>query len=151
VHARAARPVEVDARMHAWEWLVTDDGRLLKTDAVDHCDGRDPVGCQDIAWDLAGAVVELRLDPGETTALRRALAERGHPVEPEPLAFYLSAYLAFQLGLHASAADAAEDVAERARLQAAADRYRRWLEAGDDRQDPVGLRPREPRAPGTGD
>jgi hypothetical protein len=127
--ARAARPVEVDARMHAWEWLVTDDGRLLKTDAVDHCDGHDPVGCQDLAWDVAGAIVELRLDPGETTTLRRALAERGYPIEPEPLSFYMSAYLAFQLGLYASGAQAAGDDEERERLGAAASRYRRWLEA----------------------
>ena len=127
--ARAARPVEVDARLHAWEWLVTDDGRLLKTDAVDHCDGHDPVGCQDLAWDVAGAIVELRLDPGETTALRRALAERGYPIEPEPLSFYMSAYLAFQLGLCASGAESAGDEAERDRLREAAGRYRRWLGA----------------------
>ncbi len=144
--ARGARPVEVDARMHAWEWLVTDDGRLLKTDAVDHCDAHDPIGCQDIAWDLAGAVVELRLDPGETAALRRALAERGHPVEPEPLTFYLCAYLAFQLGLHAGGAEAAADPDERTRLLAAAERYRCWLDADRDRVDPAGLHPKESAA-----
>jgi len=149
--ARAARPIEVDARMHAWEWLVTDDGRLLKTDAVDHCDGHDPIGCQDIAWDLAGAVVELRLDPGETTALRRALAERGHPVEPEPLAFYLSTYLAFQLGVHASAAEVTDDPAERARLQAAAERYRIWLDGERDRREPPGVGPQPSAAAGPHD
>jgi hypothetical protein len=140
---RAARRIEVDARMHAWEWLVTDDGRLLKTDAVDHCDGHDPIGCQDIAWDLAGAIVELRLNPAEANALRRGLAERGHPIEPEPLAFYLSAYLAFQLGLHQSAAQAAADPAEQARLRNAADRYRRWLETERERPDGGGFRSEE--------
>jgi hypothetical protein len=132
---RAARPIEVDARLHAWEWLVLPDGRLWKTDAVDHCDGHDPIGCQDLAWDVAGAIVELDLDAGEAAALRRALAARGHAIEPEPLAFYQAMYLSFQLGLHAAGAANAADGAERARLAAAAGRYRRGLERDAARPD----------------
>ena len=125
--ARAARPIEVDARLHAWEWLLLPDGRLWKTDAADHCDGHDPIGCQDLAWDVAGAAIELELDAGEQAALARALAARGLGVDPEPLAFYTAAYLAFQLGLHATGAAAAGDPGESARLSAATDRYRKLL------------------------
>ena len=125
--ARAARPIEVDARLHAWEWLVLPDGRLWKTDGVDHCDGHDPIGCQDLVWDVAGAAIELELDAAEQTALTRALAARGHPVDPEPLAFYTAAYLAFQLGLYATGAAAAGDPDESARLSRATNRYRKLL------------------------
>ena len=113
-----ARPVQVDARLHAWEWLVAPDGRLVKTDGVDHCAAHDLVGCQDIAWDVAGAEAELGLDAAE---LRRLLAIVG-PVDPELLAALRPCYLAFQLGRHALAADGAPPD-EAARLRAAADRY----------------------------
>ena len=61
----AVRRVETDNRLHAWEWLHTPDGRLLKTDALDHHAGHDLIGCQDIAWDIAGATVELNLSDSE--------------------------------------------------------------------------------------
>ncbi len=126
--SRAARPLAVDGRLHGWEWLLLPDGRLWKTDAVDHCDGHDPIGFQDLAWDVAGASVELELDAGEVAALCRGLASAGHPLEPEPLAFYRATYLGFQLGLHASAIPLAPDAQEAGRLSAAAARYRRRLE-----------------------
>ena len=128
--SRAARPIAVDGRLHGWEWLLLPDGQLWKTDAVDHCDAHDPIGYQDLAWDVAGAAIELQLDEGERARLRRALASRGHPIEPEPLAFYQAAYLGFQVGLYASAVPLASSPAEAARLSRAADRYRRWLDAG---------------------
>src|SRR4051812_30070467 len=52
------RPVSVDARLHAWEWIA-DKGTVLKIDAVDHAEAHDLVGAQDIAWDVAGAWTEL--------------------------------------------------------------------------------------------
>jgi hypothetical protein len=121
--ARDARPVEIDGRCHAWEWLVLPDGRVLKCDAFDHCDGHDPVGCQDIAWDVAGAAVELELAAEELAPLLRRLRRAGCPLEAEPLAFYRGAYLAFQLGLHHAAAAAEADPLEARRLAQAAARY----------------------------
>ena len=64
----AVRRVETDNRLHAWEWLHTPDGRLLKTDALDHHAGHDLIGCQDITWDIAGATVELDLSDRSETA-----------------------------------------------------------------------------------
>jgi hypothetical protein len=128
---RDALPIEVDARLHLHEWLVLPDGRIMKTDVADHCDGHDLVGCQDVAWDIAGAAVELGLEPDEAEQLRREVRVRGRPVEPEPLAFYRACYLAFQLGAHRMAARAADrfDRAEAARLDREADRYMRALAA----------------------
>jgi len=108
--ASLARPVLTDNKMHAWEWLVTPEGRILKADALDHHRGNDLVGPQDPAWDLAGAAVELDLDDRETGLLSEAVARRSRTPGADPLqvGFYTIAYLAFQLGRHSLAAEALE-------------------------------------------
>jgi hypothetical protein len=115
--------VETDNRMYRWEWLQTTDGAILKADSADHCRAHDLVGCQDAAWDLVGASIELELDPGEL--LRRFRAHRGRGAAPVVLAFFRHCYLAFQLGSFTLAADAVPG--EAATLRAAADRYRALL------------------------
>lgn len=105
----APEPVQVDGRLHAHEWLRLPDGRLLKADALDHHRSHDLVGCQDIAWDQAGAVVEL-----------------GMPLpsaKPNLEAFYRVAYCAFQIGAH-TLGKGMSPPAEQARLDAAIARYR---------------------------
>ncbi len=115
--------VETDNRLHAWEWLVA-GAHLLKTDALDHHAGHDLVGCQDIAWDVAGAAVEFELSAGEERRLtQRLAAQAGVRVRPELVAFYRPCYLAFQLGYWRMAHDAADTSPEAARLQAACARY----------------------------
>ncbi|MCB4820689.1 hypothetical protein [Roseicella aerolata] len=115
-----ARPVETDNRLHAWEWLALPDGRLLKADALDHHAAHDLIGCQDIAWDVAGAMVELGLDARLIPILEAA---SGRPVDPGLLALLLPCYCAFQLGHWTMAAEAAPDAEEAARLRAAVARY----------------------------
>jgi hypothetical protein len=104
-----ARPVLTDNRMHAWEWLVTPDGRIWKTDALDHHASNDLVGAQDPAWDLAGAIVELELSDEERGRLLEQV-ERSRRVKtpPDQLRFYIQAYLAFQMGYYTLAAQAVE-------------------------------------------
>lgn len=127
--ARRVRPVEVDGRLHAWEWLVLPSGHLLKTDALDHHAGHDLVGCQDIAWDVAGAAVEFALDPDEAERLRAAVeAGAGRRIDPELVRFCRACYLAFQLGAHALAADTLAGSPEEARLRRAATAYAARLE-----------------------
>ena len=46
-----------DGRMLPHEWIETRSG-YVKTDALDHHDDHFFPGCQDIAWDIAGASVE---------------------------------------------------------------------------------------------
>jgi len=98
--AAPPRRVHVDGRLHAWEWLQLPGGRVLKTDAVDHSNAHDLIGCQDIAWDIAGAQVELG-------ANGRALCE-ATGTDPASLDFYVPAYCAFQIGLWTYAGDIAE-------------------------------------------
>jgi hypothetical protein len=124
---RQERPVLTDNKMHAWEWLVTPEGKILKADALDHHRGNDLVGSQDPAWDLAGAAVELDLDEADLAFLADAVARRGSVPRAEPvqLGFYTVAYLAFQVGRHTLAAEALEHSApaESAGLRAEVDRY----------------------------
>jgi hypothetical protein len=120
--------VEVDGRLHAWEWLVRSDGTLIKADALDHHAAHDLIGCQDITWDLAGAAVELGLSAAEQQRLAAITGETsGCMVDPELLAFARPCYLAFQLGRHALAGAAGGE--EAARLDAAARRYAAELAA----------------------
>lgn len=97
LEARVQR-VETDNRMQAWEWLRLPDGRLVKTDAYDHCAGHDLVGCQDIAWDVAGACCELDMTDGELGHLARQLATYGVRIDEALLDFYEPCYVAFQIG-----------------------------------------------------
>ncbi len=128
--ARALHRVETDNKLQPWEWLVLPDGRFLKADAVDHHEGHDLIGCQDVAWDLAGAEVELELEEDERALLHETVARRGAKApDPEVLRFHRLCYLAFQLGHHALAADTfAGWLSEEAtRLRRAAGRYAAWL------------------------
>jgi hypothetical protein len=136
--ARLERLVLTDNKMHAWEWLVTPGGKILKADALDHHRGNDLVGPQDLAWDLAGAAVEFDLDPAELDLLADAVARRsGTPrAERVQLDFYRVAYLAFQTGRHTLAAEAlessapAESAGMRSEMERYAERLRRAITQG---------------------
>lgn len=136
---RRARRIETDNRMQAWEWLVFPDGRILKTDALDHHAAHDLVGCQDVAWDVAGATVELGLDAVDRARLLATVeAESGRPVDPELLAFLTLCYLAFQLGHHGLAAEALTGWPEEAaRLRQAFRRYGERLQSLLERESPT--------------
>jgi hypothetical protein len=90
--------VRTDNRMDRTNWLRTPDGRLIKADALDHHQGHDLIGCQDPAWDVAGAIAEFELSDRESEALIQLIEQNGRRVDPELLAFYRIAYAAFRLG-----------------------------------------------------
>jgi hypothetical protein len=96
--ASKVRRVVTDNRMLPCEWLRLPDGSLLKGDALDHHRAHDLVGCQDAAWDVAGAIVEFDLGPAEAEELRAAAERAGVTVDGELLQFYLLAYRAFRIG-----------------------------------------------------
>lgn len=137
--ASLARPVLTDNRMHAWEWLVTPDGKIWKTDALDHHASNDLVGAQDPAWDLAGAVVELELADEERGRLVEQV-ERSRRVRtpPDQLRFYIQAYLAFQMGYYTLAAQAVEatDPGEAGALRKRAKWYAEPLTSNSGRGKP---------------
>jgi hypothetical protein len=102
----------LDGRMLPHEWIETPEG-FLKTDAVDHFDDHFFPGPQDIAWDVAAAMVEFSLDE---TFLRRF-----DPAVRKRVPFYLVAYSAFRLAYCRIAEKSAP--AEVPRFRALASRY----------------------------
>lgn len=73
----------IDGRMGYPEWLRLPDGVLIKADALDHHQAHDLIGAQDLAWDTAGATLELDLPSESVEALTT---------------FYMRAYAAFRIG-----------------------------------------------------
>jgi hypothetical protein len=124
---RQARTVEVDGKMQAWEWLALPDGRLVKTDALDHHAAHDQVGCQDVLWDVAGAQLELGLSEGEALRLADDARAVSPGADPALLPFYRVCYLALEVGRWWFAAAGETPGAERGRREAALARYRRAL------------------------
>ena len=122
------QPVICDGRMMPHEWLLTSNGRLLKSDGVSHGDDHFFPGPCDIAWDLAGAIVEWELSPDATEFLcARYYRVSGDNVQSR-LEPYLLAYSLFRLGFCAMAANAVGGSDEEPRLRAAHRRYRGWAE-----------------------
>ena len=101
-------PVHVDGRLQPWEWVRRPDCRFCKADALDHsCDHSLP-GCQDIAWDIAGAAVEFGLSAEEVEDLRIAVTRIGdRTVSSESVRMLGLCYAAFQGGSWRMAEDAA--------------------------------------------
>lgn len=93
--SRSVKRVRTDNKLSKEEWLRSPNGRLIKTDALDHHQAHDLVGCQDLAWDVAGAIVEFDLDRREAVSL---IAATRQPVSSELLEFYKLAYASFRLG-----------------------------------------------------
>jgi len=62
-------PVLVDGRMQPHEWIRSKDGTIIKVDGCTHGDDHFFPGPTDIAWDLAGAIVEWNLDAAATEFL----------------------------------------------------------------------------------
>jgi hypothetical protein len=121
----SGRRVEVDGRMHAWEFLVRPDGTLLKTDAVDHCRSHDLIGCQGIEWDIAGARAEHDLSAAEVSTLVGCI-EQATSIDRALVDYFEPCYLAFQLGLWRIAGHSADDQ-DRARATRIVERYKAGL------------------------
>jgi hypothetical protein len=117
------RPVELDGRMLAHEWIRTSAG-YLKVDAMDHHDDHFFAGCQDIAWDLAAAAVELTLDrTAEQHLVERYRTLSGDQTIAERLPLYSIAYLAFRLGYTRLAADVVGESDDGKRFMSNSHRY----------------------------
>ena len=113
--------VAIDGRMLPHEWLETERG-FVKTDALDHHEDHFFPGCQDVAWDIAGAAVEWRFPVD-------ALADRYLRIQHDPglesrLSFYMTAYKAYRLGYCQLAIDTLGDDPDGQRFRVLVDRYR---------------------------
>lgn len=116
--------VRTDNRLDRHEWLRMRSGALIKTDALDHHQAHDLIGCQDVAWDVAGALVEFDVPQEQSGELVEAIEHwSGTEVDRELLAFYRLAYLAFRLGSARLGTFMIGDSADRARIDRRATLY----------------------------
>jgi hypothetical protein len=106
-----AETVALDGRMLPQEWIETKDG-FVKTDALDHHDDHFFPGCQPIAWDRAGVMVEF------------GLVDRAED-------FWTKAYLAWRIGYTAMAAENLRDSPDGLRFGRQRDRYLQMLGKAD--------------------
>ena len=113
-----------DGRMQPWEWILCNDGRLLKTDACTHGNDHFFPGPCDIAWDLAGAAVEWEFDADATDQLLRRFHDLTADDVRSRFDAYLLAYSVFRLGWSKMAIPTLNDKAEEARLLQDCRRYR---------------------------
>jgi hypothetical protein len=118
-----ALPVVTDGRMQPHEWLLTERG-ILKADGCSHGDDHFFPGPADIAWDLAGAIVEWDLAADAADYLVRRYAELSGDRPQRRLPAWLQAYTAFRLGYCRMAAESLSGTAEEERLLRDYRRYR---------------------------
>ena len=125
---RSSNPVLVDGRMQPFEWIESSRGELLKTDAISHGDNHFFPGPCDIAWDLAGAIVEWNLSPEAAEFLLRRFKQLSGIDVSQTLDAYRLAYCVFRLGFCKMAASTVLGSREESRLENAYRWYR--FEAG---------------------
>lgn len=120
----AERVVICDGRMMPHKWLRTAAGELLKLDSGGHGDNHFFPGPCDIAWDVAGTIVEWNLR-GEMRErfLSEYESQSGDSVR-QRLAPYLLAYTVFCLGWSRMAAAAMQGEYDEALLIRDAAQYR---------------------------
>ena len=117
----------VDGQMQPHEWIQTRDGKLLKVDACSHGDDHFFPGPTDIAWDLAGAIVEWELGQDAVQFLISRYKTRSGDDPSSRLPDFLIAYGIFRLAYYKMAWLAVDDPQEQDRLKAVQHRYRSRL------------------------
>ncbi|HZU44817.1 MAG TPA: hypothetical protein VE994_19210 [Terriglobales bacterium] len=120
-------PVVVDGRMQPHEWLRSDGGVWLKVDGGSHGDDHFYPGPTDIAWDLAGTIIEWQLDHHSEEYFLSRYRRISADDAARRLPCYLRAYSAFRLGYCKMAAESMDHGPERERLIRGYHRYRRLL------------------------
>ena len=125
------RPVLIDGRMHPHEWIRSTDGKLWKVDAVQHGDDHFQPGPTDIAWDLAGAIVEWDMRGDAAQYLEARFRYHTGRAANERLPYFVLAYSIFRACYCRMAAQASSDPAERARLERFYQFYRRKAETAE--------------------
>jgi len=127
VELRLERPVIADGKMQPHEWLLTVSGTLLKTDSGSHGDDHFFPGPTDIAWDLAGAIVEWKMNEEQTTEFLNLYHRASGDNATTRIDGFIKAYAVFRLAYCLMAANAMNGSDEQLRLLRAADIYRTLL------------------------
>src|SRR4029077_18548579 len=121
------RPVIADGRMQPHEWILTSTDKMLKTDSGSHGDDHYYPGPTDIAWDLAGAMVEWRMNAEQAGEFLDLYRHGSGDNASARIADFLRAYTVFRCAFCKMAASALQGTAEQARLDLAAAHYAAFL------------------------
>ncbi|MGC2211208.1 MAG: hypothetical protein WA532_13960 [Candidatus Korobacteraceae bacterium] len=113
-----------DGRMLPHEWLRTEPGVLLKLDAGTHGDNHFFPGPCDIAWDVAGTIVEWQIGGNARDYFVGEYMRRSGDTIRERLHPYLLAYTTFRMGWSRMAAAAMQGEFDAALLERDYQRYR---------------------------
>jgi hypothetical protein len=127
VKLRLERPVIADGKMQPHEWLLSKEGKLLKADSGGHGDDHFFPGPTDIAWDLAGAIVEWQMNDQQMTEFLNLYHRASGDDASARIDGFIKAYAAFHLAYWLMAANAMSGSDEEQRLQYAASFYRARL------------------------
>jgi hypothetical protein len=127
VELRLERSVIADGKMQPHEWLLNVDGKLLKTDSGSHGDDHFFPGPTDIAWDLAGAIVEWQMNEDQTAEFLNLYHRASGDNANARIDGFIRAYTVFRLAYCLMAVNAMTGSDEEARLQQAAAAYRSML------------------------
>ena len=112
-----------DARLMPHEWIRSEGGRILKTDATMHGDDHFYPGPCDIAWDVAGAIIEWKLnDASEADFVSRYERLSSDHVRHR-LPQYKIAYAAFRAAYARMAANALSGTSEAERFTRTCGRF----------------------------
>ena len=121
------RPVICDAQMMPHAWLHTPSG-WLKLDASTHGDGHFFPGSCDIAWDLAGIVVEWELSESLRDLLLSKYEHSSGDSASRRINSYVLAYATFRMAWSKMAAASVGDAEEEGRLLRDYRRYRQFVQ-----------------------
>jgi hypothetical protein len=124
VELRLEHPVIADGRMQPHEWLLTNEGGLLKTDPGSHGDDHFFPGPTDIAWDLAGAIVEWQMNEQQVREFIDLYRCASGDDPSARIDGFIRTYAVFRAAYCLMAANAMRGSDEEARLQRAAEDYK---------------------------
>jgi hypothetical protein len=127
VDLRLERPVIADGRMQPHEWLLGANGKLLKTDSGSHGDDHFFPGPTDIAWDLAGAIIEWKMNEQQTAEFLDRYRHASGDDASARIDGFVKAYAVFRLAYCLMAENAMNGSDEQLRLASAATTYRAAL------------------------
>jgi hypothetical protein len=123
VELQLVRPVIADGVMHPHEWLLAQDGQIMKTDSGSHGDDHFFPGPTDIAWDLAGAIVEWRMSDQQSSDFLALYRQASGDDASARIDDYIKAYAVFRAAYCLMAANALQGSDEQQRLDRAAADY----------------------------
>jgi hypothetical protein len=127
VQLELKRPVIADGRMQPHEWLLAKDGRMLKTDSGGHGDDHFFPGPTDIAWDLAGAIVEWDMSAKQSTTFLEFYRRKSGDDAASRIEHFVRAYSVFRAAYCLMAANALGEGEESQHLLGAAEKYKLYV------------------------